>query len=144
MDVTNEIYTEHRINTVKVVSYFNYLDRNCIIVTNQGMFPCAYVELKGKERDLDNSDLDCILNVYGGVTWCGTLHHLIKSNPTVPESILTREYVGWDYGHCFDYIKHLDIGTQEWNTVHTIEEIEMHCKEAISQLNKKICDNKER
>lgn len=135
MTKDTRIYTTKRLNKIKIIEHFNYLDRECVIVTKQGFYPCAYVELKGlkdNEVELDTDFLDKI-EVHYEVNFCRSLEHLIDSNPNVSKELLNKIYIGWDYGHAGDYLEH--ILPSDDDTMHSLQEIEEECKSVVLQLN---------
>lgn len=128
------IYTPEPLNIVKIVEHFNYLGRDCVIVTVDGSYPCAYVELKDLETELKLEELENKLEAHWGVNFCHSLKHLIKSNPQFSKDILEKKYIGWDYGHAGDYIEHFLLHFDD-DTMYSLQEIEEECKNVISQLN---------
>ena len=82
-----------------------YKGRKYFIIS-YGAYPCAYVENK---ENYDYDDLEN-LNVHGGVTFNGS-----KENTHV---------IGWDYGHCCDYVSYLpNVDGKKWTTSEIKEEV---------------------
>lgn len=100
----------------------------CIL--NLGWHPTAYVECKMDSiHSLGDERLDDI-SVHGGFTYLDGVNWDDKEDKCC--------YLGWDYGHCYDYsglyLKHFDwyndVPIKKWTTSEIFEEV----KSVIEQL----------
>ena len=109
-------------------------------VYNLGLHPTAYIGVD-KSSKLYGKDWEDLweLNVHGGVTYSRPYlngYELLYDKPTW--------FIGWDYGHAFDYSglyieNHSSIneGCKKWTTEEIIEE----CKRVIDDIVKIEGDN---
>lgn len=134
MNTKNKIYQDYE--GLKILKAARYNGRWYVIISNHGKFPCAYVQLKADDACDEDSLME--LDVHGGVTFNNTLIHLAKykDNAWMPRCYLNYNYVGWDYGHCEDYINNeMYYPKGEHDIVHTLTELTEDCEYAINQLN---------
>lgn len=124
------IYTD-KIGDPKIL-YRNAYKGYEYIIVSYGTHPCCYIGLDEHHKyyavDYDDIDLD----VHGGLTYSGTLRHVI-------DNIADKWYIGWDYAHYGDrtgndhHFKHIPIGyslDHTWKTRELIKE----CVDAIDKL----------
>lgn len=98
----------------------NYKDHEYIIKT-LGYYPTAYVSV-----DKDIKDDFALKSVHNGITYhsVDTLH--------LDGLDIYHRWIGWDYGHCLDYIKFKD--HEQKGEKHTLKEIEQCCKDVINEI----------
>ena len=107
-------------------------------VLNLGTHPTAYIEIPRKNI-LYGKDYDEIykmginLDVNGGLTYSDN-YLLTGERTTMCESW----FIGWDYGHCYDYYGGFDEQLNKNNKKWTTKEIIDECKNAIYQLVKQL------
>ena len=100
----------------------------CIL--NLGWHPTAYVECKINNIQYYGDDRLDDISVHGGFTYFDGVNWDDKEDKCV--------YLGWDYGHCYDYsgldLKYPDlyndIPRKKWTTSEIFEEV----KSVIEQL----------
>lgn len=89
----------------EILDQGEYKGRKYFIIS-YGTYPCAYIENKENYtcNDLKN------LNVHGGISFEGS-----KENTNV---------IGWDYGHCCDFVSDApNLGGKQWTTREIKEEV---------------------
>lgn len=64
-----------------------------VIMNNDGMFPCAYMDVSNAAVDVRMQELP----VHGGVTYRSDR---LPSQYNIPD---TGKWVGWDYSHLYDW-----------------------------------------
>jgi len=99
-------------------------------IMNLGTHPTAYInviyDMRYKFTNYDQIDLD----VHGGLTYSG--NSLLLENKRIK-----GWFIGWDYGHCDDYVgyemrfpEELQSNGKKWTTEEIFEEVKL----AIEQL----------
>lgn len=97
------------------------------VIRTLGRYPTAYVSVNKLPND--NYAINC---VYGGITYRSTdSGHLAGLDKSF-------NWIGWDYGHCIDYILYRTF--EQNGTKHTLEEIERCCKDVITCIVEKGLD----
>lgn len=100
----------------------NYEGYNFYITSMAGRYPCAYIEVK---EHLNHCKIYNKIDCHGRLTYLGNLDHILGNND--------RWFIGWDYGHCNDYIGGSPFNFEDdkkWTTDEIYEEV----KEVIKQL----------
>lgn len=114
----------------EILDMGKYKGRDYVIISNFGRFPCAYVQ-----TDVDfYTQQDFTEPAHCGFTFYSLLSHLERFNKLSEEQkkILSRNFVGWDYGHSEDYS---DFGITSWEGKKwTTEEILENVKEVIDWI----------
>ncbi len=91
------------------------------VIKTMGYYPTAYVSI-----DKDIEDDYALKSVYGGITY--------RSIESIHLNGLDKSlmWIGWDYGHCFDYIKFKTY--EHEGDKHSLKEIEQCCKNVIDEI----------
>lgn len=109
----------------------NYKGYNFYILS-LGMFPVAYIEIPESHKFYKKEYYEiydiAFIDVHGGLTYSeGTL--MINK-----DKVLNGWFIGWDYGHAWDYISYDDdtffINCKKWSTSEIYEE----AKNVIEQI----------
>ncbi len=115
-----EIYsTEHKDIILEKGKYSGFP----YIIRTLGLWPCAYIGLVNKP-DFDVDDLEVPI-IFTYKSWETSRMEFMDEN---------WEWLGWDYGHCCDYVPKFN----ETGQKHTIDEIREHVKEVIKAYRQKI------
>lgn len=98
-------------------------------ITSLGSHPCAYIHIP-ETHSLSGfeyiNEIEELVSCHGGVTWFE--NHLPNS-----QKHIKGKWLGWDYGHCCDYIFYCDGFAnkgKKWTTEEVLEEI----KDVIAQI----------
>ena len=113
---------------VEILSMEDYKGKTFVILNLRGLHPCAYVESNINYYENNNGDEPA----HGGFTFYNTLLHWLNKFPEY-EDILSKKYVGWDYGHYDDYSPNINI----YGIQRTIDEILDDIEEVIDWLDVK-------
>ena len=123
-----------------------YKNRWYVIISNRGMFPCAYVSIKQDDlwNVLPSTDNFPFINDMGGVLFHNSLKNLskIKDNYWANKEILKQSFLEWKYNKENDFVILHDLNKTLGEKSYTLTEIEQDCKDFINQLNGIIGGNK--
>ena len=112
-DIDNRIYFKtDNYDVVKVISG-TYRDRDYVISSVAGRYPCAYIESNVNYYRLDPY---MISDAHGGLSYFGGINH-VKG---LDESIYRKLFIGWDYGHEGEYNTHFP---NDDDVSYTVEDI---------------------
>lgn len=105
---------------LKILANGDYKGLQYIIINRGGDYPCAYVENTWEydENDPYFENMPC----HCGITFHSSLVHLKKDNPNAKG--LEKNYIGWDYGHLWDYKYCLpDEDDEKWTTEKVFKDV---------------------
>ena len=124
-------------NKFEILDIGNYKDKDYVIISMMGCYPCAYVH-----SDIDYRDkYEFEGPAHGGFTFYNSLSHW-KNNVELDEEtkqFFSKNFIGWDYGHLGDFTYLLSFeGEKKWTT----EEIFENVKEVIEWMLEKEKNNK--
>lgn len=122
----NEV--DYKDNKSKILSIGEYKGKVFVVLMLKNLWPCAYVESNINYYENNNGDEPA----HCGFTFYNTLLHWLKEFPEY-ENILSKKYVGWDYGHYTDYSPNINICCMPW----TIDEILNNIEEVIDWMDVK-------
>lgn len=118
------VYSKERCTRVLDIGVYRGFD---YVIVTYGMHPCAYVRVPDSHeyygKDTDEIPVEC----HGGITYAE--HGL----PQIGRKY--GYYIGWDYGHCGDYVC-LPFCNEENRKKWTVNEIFEEVKNVVSQLKK--------
>lgn len=119
----NEV--NYKDNKNKILSIGEYKGKVFVVLMLKNLWPCAYVEsnINYYKSEYDSEP------AHGGFTFYATLLHWINEFPEYKD-ILSKKYVGWDYGHYDDYSPNINIYGIPW----TIDEILNNIEEVIDWM----------
>lgn len=104
---------------VEILSMGDYKGKTFVILNLRGSYPCAYVEsnINYYKSEYDSEP------AHGGFTFYATLLHWINELPEYKD-ILSKKYVGWDYGHYDDYSPWIRSPGKKWSVDEILNNIE--------------------
>lgn len=92
-------------------------------IFSMGFHPCAYVEVPASHPYFGKSCDECDIDCHGGVAYSWNRLATFDDKNTW--------WIGWEYGHCDDYVGFAPfLGGKKWTTA----EIDKECKNVIEQL----------
>lgn len=122
----NEV--DYKDNKSKILSIGEYKGKVFVVLMLKNLWPCAYVESNINYYENNNGDE----SAHCGFTFYNTLLHWLNEFPEYKD-ILSKKYVGWDYGHYTDYSPDINIYGIPW----TIDEILNNIEEVINWMDVK-------
>ena len=124
------IYKPKREIEILDEGYLGYL-HYCIV--SLGTHPCAYIELPKEHKYYGKDYEDIEISCHGGLTYRSDQGIIPKDSEDHRDGF----WIGWDYGHCYDYAGYevmfpidLQSGGKRWTT----EEILVEVKDVAWQL----------
>ena len=107
---------------VEILSMGDYKGKTFVILNLRGSHPCAYVESNINYYYKSEYEYE-YGPAHGGFTFYATLLHWINEFPEYKD-ILSKKYVGWDYGHCCDYSPRIEPLGKKWSVDEILNNIE--------------------